>query len=664
MKRRTKNLVGIEVIRALAIIAIIIYHMNIRLLPGGFMGVDLFFVLSGYLTMTSLGNSYKRDGGINFTQFIYKKIKKLVPALFTMIFVVLIFLVLFNKPLLETSNTDAISGMTFTSNIWFIIKKLDYFDSFSVSPFKHLWYLGVQAQMYIVLAILVKFLGVSSGKKKVDNLLITLSALAALSLLAHILMFRIDNINRIYYGTDTRAFEFLLGAIGARLIPYEKLTQRKSPKERMILNGIGFLSLAIFIYMAFNISEYSLWLYQGGFFLIALLALAMIASIGGLGSIIGRLLGKKPLLFIGKISYGLYLWHFPIVVLSKTANEAGSPNLLFSILRVIVFSVLAILSYNFVEQPIESKGFREFFIGIGNSIKNLGSKTKLTVRVAAMVMASLFVMGLFGIAFPYTSSAFIYTSKDIEIAESYTTSGSRQPKGEKPEAEQPVEQPKDKEPETEEPQSEQPKDKEPETEQPQAEQPAEQPKDKEPETEQPQAEQPKDKETETEQPQAQQPGRKIKYNTLVVIGDSLAVNVGPAIKEQFDNTYVDAKVSRQLYKSAGVAEQYAGYDSENTAIIFLLGTNGYFTEGHIDNLIKSFKKSDIYFVNTKMPNDWETQVNETLASYTSKNPQTTLIDWHSLAKSHPEYLAKDKTHLMSSGIDAMINIIFNALSNK
>ena len=630
MKRRTKNLVGIEVIRALAIIAIIIYHMNIRLLPGGFMGVDLFFVLSGYLTMTSLGNSYKRDGGINFTQFIYKKIKKLVPALFTMIFVVLIFLVLFNKPLLETSNTDAISGMTFTSNIWFIIKKLDYFDSFSVSPFKHLWYLGVQAQMYIVLAILVKFLGVSSGKKKVDNLLITLSALAALSLLAHILMFRIDNINRIYYGTDTRAFEFLLGAIGARLIPYEKLTQRKSPKERMILNGIGFLSLAIFIYMAFNISEYSLWLYQGGFFLIALLALAMIASIGGLGSIIGRLLGKKPLLFIGKISYGLYLWHFPIVVLSKTANEAGSPNLLFSILRVIVFSVLAILSYNFVEQPIESKGFREFFIGIGNSIKNLGSKTKLTVRVAAMVMASLFVMGLFGIAFPYTSSAFIDTSKDIEIAESYTTSGSRQPKGEKPEAEQPVEQPKDKEPETEEPQSEQPKDKEPET----------------------------------EQPQAQQPGRKIKYNTLVVIGDSLAVNVGPAIKEQFDNTYVDAKVSRQLYKSAGVAEQYAGYDSENTAIIFLLGTNGYFTEGHIDNLIKSFKKSDIYFVNTKMPNDWETQVNETLASYTSKNPQTTLIDWHSLAKSHPEYLAKDKTHLMSSGIDAMINIIFNALSNK
>ena len=164
MKR--KNIIGIDFLRAIAIIAVIIYHISVKILPGGFIGVDLFFVISGYLLANSLVGQVAKKGDIKLFDNIKKRIKTLWPLLFLVIFVVTIYLTIFNKPVLEVSHKDIIPGLGFMSNWWLIFNKIGYFDSFIANPFKHLWYISVLVQSTIIIMILFKLSYVISKDNK------------------------------------------------------------------------------------------------------------------------------------------------------------------------------------------------------------------------------------------------------------------------------------------------------------------------------------------------------------------------------------------------------------------------------------------------------------------------------------------------------------------
>ena len=379
---KTRYLPSIDSLRALAVLAVIIYHIDVNYLPGGFLGVDLFFVLSGYLISSLIIKEYKKTGTLNLYNFYMRRARRLLPAVYFMITVCLLFMVLFNGVLLRKSHLDAVFGYIYSSNWWYIFHKLDYFDSFGAqSPFKHLWSLAIEEQFYMFFPLIFlifnrrkKEEGQSSSLNK--NFIYIVLGLILISLGTHILLFDINNINRIYFGTDTRAFSLLVGVVGALVYPMDKLSSPTNAKESVLYSVVSLTSISTLIAIMFYASEYNTWLYRGGFLLVAVLGLIIIISSGKQHTFISKALSFRPIVFIGKISYSLYLWHFPIIVLTTPVSEIGNPNLFYVTLRIILTVIAATLSYLFVETPIRKLGFVNYINLLYKRIRKLRLNVK------------------------------------------------------------------------------------------------------------------------------------------------------------------------------------------------------------------------------------------------------------------------------------------------
>ena len=603
---KTRYLPSIDSLRALAVLAVIIYHIDVNYLPGGFLGVDLFFVLSGYLISSLIIKEYKKTGTLNLYNFYMRRARRLLPAVYFMITVCLVFMVLFNGVLLRKSHLDAVFGYIYSSNWWYIFHKLDYFDSFGAqSPFKHLWSLAIEEQFYMFFPLIFlifnrqkKEEGQSSSLSK--NFLYIVLGLILISLVTHILLFDINNINRIYFGTDTRAFSLLVGVVGALVYPMDKLSSPTNAKESALYSVVSLTSISTLIAIMFYTSEYNTWLYKGGFLLVAILGLIIIISSGKQHTFISKALSFRPIVFIGKISYSLYLWHFPIIVLTTPVSEIGNPNLFYVTLRIILTFIAATLSYLFVETPIRKLGFVNYINLLYKRIRKLRLNVKRGIVSSFAVVLILSVMGLFGKGVPFLSTAFV-KEMDANKESQFLNN------------------------------------------------------DNNAENNPNQSEEKKENEQNNKEEK--------KYSTLLIIGDSLTVDIGEKVKEKYPGAIIDGKISRQLTAATTTAQNYTKYNSENTAVIFQLGTNGPFTEAQAEELIKLFDKSDIYFVNVKVPRAWEKTVNTALNELKEKHQNITIVDWYSVANSQGDYFEPDRVHLNQNGIAEMINSIEKSLKH-
>ena len=603
---KTRYLPSIDSLRALAVLAVIIYHIDVNYLPGGFLGVDLFFVLSGYLISSLIIKEYKKTGTLNLYNFYMRRARRLLPAVYFMITVCLLFMVLFNGVLLRKSHLDAVFGYIYSSNWWYIFHKLDYFDSFGAqSPFKHLWSLAIEEQFYMFFPLIFlifnrrkKEEGQSSSLNK--NFIYIVLGLILISLVTHILLFDINNINRIYFGTDTRAFSLLVGVVGALVYPMDKLSSPTNVKESVLYSVVSLTSISTLIAIMFYTSEYNTWLYRGGFLLVAVLGLIIIISSGKQHTFISKALSFRPIVFIGKISYSLYLWHFPIIVLTTPVSEIGNPNLFYVTLRIILTFIAATLSYLFVETPIRKLGFVNYINLLYKRIRKLRLNVKRGIVSSFVVVLILSVMGLFGKGVPFLSTAFV-KEMDANKESQFLNN------------------------------------------------------DNNAENNPNQSEEKKENEQNNKEEK--------KYSTLLIIGDSLTVDIGEKVKEKYPGAIIDGKISRQLTAATTIAQNYTKYNSENTAVIFQLGTNGPFTEAQAEELIKLFDKSDIYFVNVKVPRAWEKTVNTALNELKEKHQNITIVDWYSVANSQGDYFEPDRVHLNQNGIAEMINSIEKSLKH-
>lgn len=609
MSKKTKYLPSIDSLRAIAVIAVIIYHIDANYFPGGFLGVDLFFVLSGYLISSLIIKEYKSTGTVNLYNFYVRRARRLLPAVYFMITVVLIIITLFNGVLLKKSYLDALFGYIYSSNWWYIFHKLDYFDSFgSQSPFKHLWSLAIEEQFYMFFPLIFLIFNRKSksnnGNSKLNkNFIYVVLSLILVSLIAHILLFDINNINRIYFGTDTRAFSLLVGVVGAILYPMDRLSERTTKKDNMIYSIVSLVSILVLIGIMINTSEYNTWLYRGGFLLVAIIGLIIIISSGRQYTFMSKLLSFKPLVFIGKISYSLYLWHFPILVVTTPVSEIGNPNLFYVTLRIVLIFLVATGSYMFVETPIRKLGFVNYINLLFKRMMKFKNNTKKIIFASIALVAVVFTMGVFGKSVPYLSTAFVTEmsnnkeSQFISNNNENNTNNSSEHKNDN---------------------------------------------------------------------NNNQEGNKSedkKYSSLLVIGDSLTVDIGEKIKEKYPGAIIDGKISRQLTAATALADQYANYNNENTAVIFQLGTNGFFTESQVEELVKKFDKADIYFVNVKVPRTWEKTVNKELDALKERHSDITIIDWYSVANNNQNYFEPDKVHLNSEGVETMVSLIEKSLKH-
>jgi len=354
---------GLDGLRAVAVIAVILYHLDVPFASGGLLGVGIFFTLSGYLITDILLEAWT-GRRLNLGQFWMARARRLLPALFVMLIVVTAWVSLGSPDQLDDLRGMVISSALFTSNWWVIVQDASYFDRFGpISPLGHLWSLAIEEQFYIVwpwlLLLGLRFIPSGDRRKKRGQrerirprLAIVTLALALVSAILMAVLYKPDfDMTRIYEGTDTRAFGLLMGSALAMMWPSRRLGNRIPMKARNMLDGAGIVSFVIIGLLIWRTDEYSAFLYRGGLVLLSIATVVVVAVMAHPASRLGRALGWEPLRWVGVRSYGIYLWQLPIIALTTPPLDAGFSPLRATLQVAAIFGVSA-LSWTFIENPV------------------------------------------------------------------------------------------------------------------------------------------------------------------------------------------------------------------------------------------------------------------------------------------------------------------------
>jgi len=358
IKRGQRYMPGLDGLRAIAVLAVIAYHLGFGWAPGGLLGVGVFFTLSGYLITDLLLAQVARRGGIKLGQFWLARARRLLPALFLMLIVVVAWVTLFG-PRQPPEFRDAVAAAAlYFSNWWLIFEQVSYFADFGpASPLNHLWSLAVEEQFYIVWPLLLLLgmrfiheMPLPSGIR--PRLAGVTAGLALASAIAMAVLYEPSlDPSRVYYGTDTRACELLVGAALAMVWPSRRLKANVTPGARRLMDGLGVAGLLAIGLMVWRVGEFDSFLYRGGFLLLALATALVVAALAHPACRLGPILGWGALRWIGVRSYGIYLWHFPIIALTTPAGERGESLLRDGLQLAAIFAVAA-LSWRYVEEPV------------------------------------------------------------------------------------------------------------------------------------------------------------------------------------------------------------------------------------------------------------------------------------------------------------------------
>lgn len=341
---------GLDGLRAVAVLAVVAYHLTFSWAKGGLLGVGVFFVVSGYLITDLLMSELHHRGTIALKQFWARRARRLLPALFVMLFVVMGFVTLFEHSQLPAMRSDLLPAIFYYSNWWFIFRHVSYFAKFGPpSPLGHLWSLAIEEQFYLVWPFVI-LAGVRWIRSRRLRIALILAAAAGSATEMALLFAPYVNPTRVYDGTDTRAFALLIGAALAMTLPRSQAFAPISTGARRVIEAVGTASLIGIFVMYWQVGEYSPFLYRGGMVLLSVLTAGVIAVIVHPGARLGKLLGRNPLRWIGERSYGIYLWHYPVIVLTTPTH--APPNLLRAFLQVGASITLAALSWRFIEQPV------------------------------------------------------------------------------------------------------------------------------------------------------------------------------------------------------------------------------------------------------------------------------------------------------------------------
>ena len=400
---------GLDGLRALAVLAVIAYHLNLGWAPGGLLGVGVFFTLSGYLITDLLLGQHEITGRLQLTDFWLRRARRLLPALFVMLAVVAAWVTLLDRDQLPVIRGAVASSAAYVGNWWLIAQHSSYFAQFAPPmPLGHLWSLAVEEQFYLIWPwLLLLGLRWARGRRRTRTRLAAATLLlAAVSAVAMALLYRPGyDPTRIYDGTDTRAFAVLIGAALAFVWPSRHLGSDVTETARWILDGIGITGLAVIAVLIWRTSEYSPFLYRGGMVLLSVGTALTVGAAASPASRLGVLLGIRPLRWIGVRSYGIYLWHYPIIVLTTPAN--GRDGLARGALQVAAAFGVAALSWRFVEEPVRHGAIGRWLAqarSAGWRLGAAGRRTWLTV-VASVAVVALASCGLAGVVRPSASPA-------------------------------------------------------------------------------------------------------------------------------------------------------------------------------------------------------------------------------------------------------------------
>ena len=575
--------------------------------------MTVFFVLSGYLITGILISEVEEEGTIDLKNFWLRRIRRLVPAVMSMAVVIIFVSAVVNRIIFTKGCKDFLASVLGFNNWWQIFNKVSYFEAAGVpSPFTHCWSLAIETQFYLIYPLIllgIYKLAKSRGEGRAKRGLLFAGVTLLLALISVILMIVLfdpqQDASRVYYGTDTRAFSLLFGALLAILWEYRMVPRRLSASVNMVLGSVSFAALLV---MTIAINGSSIFWYRGGQFVGTILTVLMVYAVSGRKTWLSRFLSNPVLKWIGDRSYSIYLWHYPIILLISKGIKA---SWWITLIEIVLSVVMAELSYRFIETPIRH-GIIGEYLNILRSRPKSRQEKKRQVQVARRslkVMAGTFVLTV----------SLILCMVFVPKKNALDTLQKREAKAE-------------------------------ETGKMTEEQLAKQ--------------NAKGSESDDTICTADLTDDEILEGlNLLLIGDSIAVDVTDDFYEIFPNSVSDTKIGRITSLGKQVLDSYIDEKKwEGEGVIFASLSNSPIN-GELEDIREKIGKDMPLFLTTvRIPHDtFEEESNSKIKKFVEENNHTYLIDWYAASEGHDEYFDADDTHLLPAGAKAYAKCIKEAV---
>ncbi len=624
---RLPYLPGLDGLRALALIAVVLYHADLSWFPGGFLGVEVFFVLSGYLITSLLLAEWNPQGRIDLKAFWLRRARRLLPAAYLLVLVTLSFAVLFLPGEVANLRGDAAAAFTYVTNWYLVLADRSYFEMIGRPPaLQHLWSLAVEEQFYLLWPLL--FAAGMLRLRRRGMLIATLAGAVVSTLLMAILFQPNVDPSRVYYGTDTRAAELLAGA--ALAFVWEPAWLRGSPggpvarligwlsqatRAPLLLDAVGIAALGALIWFFHWFGEYQPFLYQGGFALVALTTVLLIAVVvHPRARLVPRLLSPGVMRWIGTRSYSMYLWHWPVFAVTRPQLDVSIQGIWLLALRLILTALLAEASYRWVETPFRRgaagrawKSFRE---------AQGAHRRQLRIRWAGAAGTGASLMVVLGVAVvgaqqPAPPS---YLSSLSSVHATAVGGGSTGPGV--PAASSP--QPSASGETQGGPQSAAP----------------------------------------SQTPASTQPTDPQSSGAVTAIGDSVMAGAAGVLQQEISTLNIDAEIGMQPAKAIDLLRARRDAGQLGQVVVVHVGNNGVFTSAQFDEMMQVLSGvPTVLFVNVKVPRPWEGPNNDVLAGGVSRYSNAKLLDWRRESENRPDLFWDDGIHLRPEGQQLYADLI-------
>ncbi len=597
------RLTGLDGLRGIAVLAVIGYHLNIDvLLPGGYLGVDIFFVISGFIITALLLRRLDGQGGIDFATFYRRRAQRLLPPSLALMAVLALLVPWLMPGAAARLRQDLPAALLQVLNWQQVMIEHSYFDSIDHPPLlQHLWSLAVEWQYYLVWPLALLALARIGGRRAVAWGA-ALIALASTGLMAWLYTTEIDGADpsRVYLGTDTHLMGLLAGSwLAALWNPWQTPARTAADstahgRPTRLSQAASLIALAVLVALMCVVNAGMAWMYYGGFLLVALLTCIVVQASTREATLVSRWLSKQPLQWLGSRSYSLYLWHWPVVVALTPGSHASAAEVqVLTLARLLATGLCAELSYRLLEAPL-----RRGIPGAPGAQPRSGLRGGPWSRVA---LGALLAAGAGSMAW-----------KETRDRDAIASAPPAHPLPTSAQVRNPVTAAL----------------------QVTAYSPA-----------------PSAQDTGTASPAA-----------ITVIGDSVMLGASDYLTRRIPGLVVDAQVGRQGSASTRLVQQLREAGRLGDAVVVHLGTNGYLSEASLRTMLGLLAdRQRVVLVNVFADRRWTGSNNALIAQVARDYGNTRLLDWHALGHAHPEYFVRDGIHLSSLGVQGIHRALNQAL---